>query len=113
FVDTDHDAIDAIGQSLRSLGAHDRATLHKCPADKVLTEDARWNIIFIDPPFEAGLGNGLLNRLAASQCLQDDGLVYFETRRSAPEIVPEQRYEIYREKTAGDVCFRLLRYRSA
>ena len=113
FVDTDQDAIDAIGQSLRSLGAHDRATLHKCAADKVLTEDARWDIVFIDPPFEAGLGNGLLNRLAASQCLQDDGLVYFETRRSAPEMVPEQRYEIYREKTAGDVCFRRLRYRSA
>jgi 16S rRNA (guanine966-N2)-methyltransferase len=95
------------------LGATDRATLRTCEADTVVNGDARWDIVFVDPPFEAGLGNRLLSCLAASQCLRQDGLVYFETRRSAPETVPEQHYEIYREKTAGDVCFRLLRFRSA
>lgn len=113
FVDTDQQAIDAIEQNLQSLGASEQATLRTCQADSMLAGDARWDIIFVDPPFEASLGNRLLNRLASSQCLQDDGLVYFETRRSAPEKIPEQRYEIYREKTAGDVCFRLLRFRSA
>jgi 16S rRNA (guanine966-N2)-methyltransferase len=113
FVDTDQQAIDAIEKNLRSLSATERATLRTCRADTVLTGDVRWDIVFVDPPFEAGLGNSLLNRLAASQCLQEGGLVYFETRRSAPETVPEQHYEIYREKTAGDVCFRLLRFRSA
>ena len=113
FVDTDQQAIDAIEKNLRSLGATERATLRTCRADTVLTGDVRWDIVFVDPPFEEGLGISLLNRLAASQCLQEGGLVYFETRRSAPETVPEQRYEVYREKTAGDVCFRLLRFRSA
>ena len=113
FVDTDQQTIDAIGQNLQSLGASERATLRTCQADTMLAEDARWDIIFVDPPFDAGLGHHLLNRLASSQCLQKDGLVYFETRRSAPETVPEQRYEVCREKTAGDVCFRLLRFRSA
>jgi 16S rRNA (guanine966-N2)-methyltransferase len=95
------------------LGAAERATLRTCRANTVLTGDARWDIIFVDPPFEAGLGNRLLSRLATSQCLRENGLVYFETRRSAAEAVPEQHYEIYREKTAGDVCFQLLRIRSA
>ena len=113
FVDTDQQAIAAIGQNLRSLGASERSTLRTCQANTVLTGDARWDIVFVDPPFEAGQGNSLLNRLASSQCLREDGLVYFETRRSAPETVPEQQYEIFREKTAGDVCFRLLRFRSA
>ena len=113
FVDTDQQAIDAIEKNLRSLGATERATLRTCRADTVLTGNVQWDIVFVDPPFEAGLGNSLLNRLAASQCLQEGGLVYFETRRSAPETVPEQRYEVYREKTAGDVCFQLLRFRSA
>ena len=113
FVDTDQQAIDAIDQNLCSLGAADRATLRTCEADTVVNGGARWDIVFVDPPFEAGLGNRLLSCLAASQCLRQDGLVYFETRRSAPETVPEQHYEIYREKTAGDVCFRLLRFRSA
>ena len=113
FVDTDQHAIDAIGQNLRSLGATERATLRTCQADTVLTGGAQWDFVFVDPPFEAGLGNALLSRLAASQCLSEDGLVYFETRRSSPEPVPEQHYEIYREKTAGDVCFRLLKFRSA
>ena len=113
FVDTDQHAINAIEKNLCSLGATERATLRTCHADTVLTGDARWDIVFVDPPFEAGLGSSLLNRLARTQCLQEDGLVYFETRRSAPETVPESRYEVYREKTAGDVCFRLLRFRSA
>ena len=113
FVDTDQQAIDAIEKNLRSLGAYERATLRTCRADTVLTGNVQWDIVFVDPPFEAGLGNSLLNRLAASQCLQEGGLVYFETRRSAPETVPEQRYEVYREKMAGDVCFQLLRFRSA
>ena len=113
FVDTDQHAIDAIGQNLRALGAVGRATLRTCQANTVLTADAQWDIVFVDPPFEAGLGNRLLGHLADARCLREDGLVYFETRRSAAETVPEEHYDIYREKTAGDVCFKLLKFRSA
>ena len=71
------------------------------------TED-KWDIVFIDPPFDARLGMSTLTLLASCDRLAEASRVYFETSRSQPEPVPEGCYDVLREKTTGDVCYRLL-----
>jgi 16S rRNA G966 N2-methylase RsmD len=72
--------------------------------------DRAFDMIFIDPPFDAGLHDralALAQRLAAS-----DGLVYFESAHSLTETRAEAAgFELIRADQAGRVCFHLLRRR--
>ena len=109
FVDADREAVTAVGQHLYTLDATECSTVNCDMAEHYLrqTSDA-WDIVFVDPPFDARLGESTLTLLAQGERLVERCWVYFETSRSQPEPVPEGLYDVLREKTAGDVCYRLL-----
>ena len=109
FVDADRKAANTVGHHLNTLNANDSSSVSCDMAERYLrqTED-KWDIVFIDPPFDARLGMSTLTLLASSDRLAEASRVYFETSRSQPEPVPEGCYDVLREKTTGDVCYRLL-----
>ena len=109
FVDADREAITAVGRHLNTLNATECSTVSCDIAAHYLhqTNDT-WDIVFVDPPFDARLGESTLTLLADSDRLAEASRVYFETSRSQPEPVPEGLYDVLREKTTGDVCYRLL-----
>ena len=109
FVDADREAITTVGQHLNTLDATECSTVNCDIAAHYLhqTNDT-WDIVFVDPPFDARLGESTLTLLADSARLAEASRVYFETSRSQPEPVPEGLYDVLREKTTGDVCYRLL-----
>ena len=109
FVDADREAITTVGHHLNTLDATECSTVNCDIAARYLhqTNDT-WDIVFVDPPFDARLGESPLPLLANSDRLAEAGRVYFETSRSQPEPVPEGLYDVLREKTTGDVCYRLL-----
>lgn len=63
--------------------------------------------MFIDPPFRQGLLEQTLNLLQQNGWLTDHGLVYIETEKELqlPPLPPQ--WQLHREKTAGQVCYRL------
>ena len=110
FVESDQLAAASIQGNLRLLG-------NSSPRGRVTTTDAlkfmdaaqrHWDVVFVDPPFDSGIGTRTLEYLVSHDCLNHDSWIYFETRRSAPEAVPDSLYTLHREKTAGDVLYRLL-----
>ena len=110
FVESDQLAAASIQGNLRLLGDNS-------PRGRVTATDAlkfmdaaqrRWDVVFVDPPFDSGIGTRTLEYLASHDCLNHDSWIYFQTRRSAPEAVPDSLYTLHREKTAGDVLYRLL-----
>ena len=109
FVDADREAITTVGQHLNTLDATECSTVSCDIAARYLhqTNDT-WDIVFVDPPFDARLGESTLTLLANTERLAEASRVYFETSRSQPEPVPEGLYDVLREKTTGDVCYRLL-----
>ena len=109
FVDADREAITAVGHHLNTLDASEHSTVSGDMAEHYLRQTkGTWDIVFVDPPFDARLGESTLTLLADSERLAEASRVYFETSRSQPEAVPERLYDVLREKTAGDVCYRLL-----
>ena len=109
FVDADRAAITTVGHHLNTLDASEYSTVNCDMAESYLRRtEGTWDIIFVDPPFDARLGESTLTLLADSERVAAASRVYFETSRSQPEPVPEGLYEVLREKTAGDVCYRLL-----
>ena len=109
FVDADREAVTAVGHHLNTLNATECSTVSCITAEHYLRQiNDTWDIVFVDPPFDARLGESTLTLLAGSDRLAEASRVYFETSRSQPEPVPEGLYDVLREKTTGDVCYRLL-----
>ena len=114
FVDTDREVVAYIDRHLERLDAqHDGATHCNTASDFLGTTNSTWNVVFVDPPFDARVGESALTLLLTGGHVTTDSWVYFETSRSNPEAVPETHYEIFREKTTGDVRYQLLKPRSS
>lgn len=67
------------------------------------------DIVFVDPPFGAGLEERVLELLAGGECLADEALVYLETAREAASATPGADWETVKESVVGDVRMRLLK----
>ena len=113
FVDTDREAASCIDRHLERLDANHCGAAYCIAANDFLGSASRpWDIVFVDPPFDARVGESILMLLQSGKHITTNSWIYFETSRSDPEAVPETHYEIFREKTAGDVRYQLLRQKS-
>ncbi|MFT6790972.1 MAG: 16S rRNA (guanine966-N2)-methyltransferase [Cellvibrionaceae bacterium] len=65
------------------------------------------NIVFVDPPFADNLWKSTFAALIETQILADNAKLYVESPRNQRLILPD-KWQVYREKLAGDVCYRLL-----
>jgi 16S rRNA (guanine966-N2)-methyltransferase len=65
------------------------------------------HVVFIDPPFRKGLLDETVALLESNGWLADDAMIYIETEKElALEGIPTH-WHLHREKTAGQVCYRL------
>ena len=108
FVDTDSEVVRCLRQSLERFHAADRAEVHQGLAEDMADCGRSWDIVFVDPPYRAGLAIPMLSTLHNHRCLTPHALVYLESAREDDTAIPHQLFEVHREKTAGDVRFRLL-----
>jgi len=107
--------IPALANSLRET-----ATRLKADNIKVETSDsfawlgrpatARFDLVFIDPPFGTDYAQRILPLLAP--WLADEAWVYVETGRSTRIEVPST-YQLYREGSTREVWYRLFRHDTA
>ena len=95
-----------IDKQLTQLGAHN---------GRVSTLDAlRWrattpyDIVFVDPPFDALLASLALEHLLDAALVVTDSRIYVEARASDDAPITDPRLEVLRDKKAGDVRYRLL-----
>ena len=111
FVENDRDAIDCLIQHRTRLDAAD-ATIEHADAMRWLTSqtsDRRWNVIFLDPPFDSPLLEPAVG--AAADHLSEDGIVYAESDAAFDwdAIAAASGLEIWRQSSAGAVRYGLLR----
>lgn len=66
-----------------------------------------FHIVFIDPPFHRGLAQQCIAQLADSALLTSGSKIYLET--GDDEVIEQlpANWQLWREKRAGRVCFRL------
>jgi len=109
FVDMAKPAVDAIRQHLQLLKAEPQTVIQATAEQWLETSpDSRFHIVFLDPPFGAGLLPAAITALAKPGKLATKAWVYIET--SCTDVLPllPSGWQIHREKTAGQVCYRLL-----
>lgn len=69
----------------------------------------QFELVFIDPPFRQGLVSQACELLIANGWLADNALVYVEQESEHIAALPTT-LRLYKDKTAGQVCYRLYQY---
>ncbi|NAW68908.1 16S rRNA (guanine(966)-N(2))-methyltransferase RsmD [Vibrio sp. V27_P1S3P104] len=66
-----------------------------------------FDIVFIDPPFRQGLLHQTINLLEEKGWLAEQALIYVESEKELASTTFPESWHLYREKNAGQVCYRL------
>jgi len=103
-------AVSALVESRSALGA-EQVDVHRANALEFLGERPpdHYDIVFIDPPFDSGLGVRTLGRLQQTGCVAPGGFVYVEAAAQLPELVMHAPFTLWREKVVGEVRMRVFR----
>lgn len=109
FVDSAAEICHTIKANISRLSAEANAEVHQADAlifaqqPQVKSVD----VVFCDPPFNKGLVPQLLEHIADSNLVADDGLVYVETEATLKTLAAPEQWQCVKEKKAGDVIYRL------
>lgn len=83
FVDNSKASLDVIHQNLQTTGFTKQGNVIASDAESFLAHAVeKYDIIFLDPPYNSGYGEKLLPLLARP--LADDGIILFEHGRDEP-----------------------------
>jgi 16S rRNA (guanine(966)-N(2))-methyltransferase RsmD len=101
FVDSSRTSVLLIRENLKLCGF--KADVLLTDALSYLQRGEKFDIIFVDPPYDAGLYGPVLERINAVDNLNEGGIIICETR--AGEMLPEMRppYGMLRERSYGSV----------
>ncbi len=108
FVDSSRRAINAIENSVQTLHAAG-ASVHCGDAEAYLRTASResFDIVFLDPPFADDRLEDVCRLIDELGLLAPGGRVYLEQDRAKPAIELPGRWSLLRDKTAGNVRYRL------
>ncbi|MGR5066171.1 16S rRNA (guanine(966)-N(2))-methyltransferase RsmD [Photobacterium sp. DNB22_13_2] len=65
------------------------------------------DVVFIDPPFRKSLLDEVITLLEQNSWLSPHAVIYIEAEKEFGEPVTPAHWHLHREKTAGQVCYRL------
>jgi len=109
FVETDAGAIAAIKGNIDRLGARGRATVMTQPAESRRHSAVRpCHLLMLDPPYDSGLGQKALPRLAEQGWIAPGGWVSLETARHESVDVPG--FEVDAARDHGKARLHILRF---
>ena len=69
-------------------------------------QTAPFDVVFIDPPFQLNLWQAVIESLEKGNYLADEAVIYIESGKDTAYQVPAN-WHLHRDKTAGNVCYRL------
>jgi 16S rRNA (guanine966-N2)-methyltransferase len=83
------------------------AELHNMDARQFLrgTKASAFDIVFLDPPFAAAMHEELCRLLDEQRWLATGARIYIEMERHQPELHLPERWQVLKDKTAGNVRY--------
>ena len=72
----------------------------------------QFDLIYVDPPYQSGLYETVLQNIASKQLLADDGMILLECAKNASLSVENSIFFIYKEKNYGDTRIVYVKHKS-
>jgi len=107
FVENDRAALRAIDSNIAALGAAAGISM-KAVSAAALPAGEPFDLIFADPPYDAGSGTAAAAEVARAGWLAEGGWAAIETKRGDP-VAPPTGWEVIAERDVGRARLTLLR----
>jgi 16S rRNA (guanine966-N2)-methyltransferase len=107
FVETDRAALKAIEANAKALGTADRIAVRAMSA-ATLPAGQPFDLLFADPPYEAGSGTAVAEAVAKAGWLAPGGWMAVETHRG-DAVAPPEGWEVDAERDVGSARLTILR----
>ncbi len=101
FVDRDKAAADIVRQNLTACGLSARVAAED--ALGYLDTCGRFDLVFVDPPYDSGIYDAVLQKINSVDILSDGGIIICESRRETPMPAVSAPYYMGREYNYGKV----------
>lgn len=111
FIDRDRDAVRLIRENLKACGF--TAPVLQQDALSYLDGCRRFDLILVDPPYDAGLYEAVLEKINSVDILSDGGIILCESRRETQLPDMQEPYRRQREYRYGRVKLSLYRKESS
>ena len=107
FVETDRAAVKAIEANAKALGTADRIAVRAMSA-ATLPAGQPFDLLFADPPYEAGSGTAVAESVAKAGWLAPGGWMAVETHRG-DAVAPPEGWDVDAERDVGRARLTILR----
>lgn len=108
LIEKDKEALQVIQDNITACGQQDRCTLLRgdvmVALDGLGKQHKAFDLIYIDPPYQSGLYEAVLQQIAKKELLKKNGLLLLECAKNASISVENSIFFIYKEKCYGDTC---------
>jgi len=108
LVEQDRQAVRVLREQVSRIGAQQVQVVEADAQNWLSTASQTFDIVFLDPPFHAGLLQGCMRLLESGGWLAPEAWIYLEAEHAAQLELPDN-WELYRVKRAGQVSYRLVR----
>jgi 16S rRNA (guanine966-N2)-methyltransferase len=113
FVERDTRAIGALRANVAALGVTGQARVERADVraalERLAHEDARFDIVFLDPPYEDDAVTSTLARLGALPLVVSDGVVIAQHRTKGPPPAENGRLTAFRARRFGETTLTFFR----
>ncbi|WP_120513677.1 16S rRNA (guanine(966)-N(2))-methyltransferase RsmD [Photobacterium salinisoli] len=107
LLELDTKAASQLKRNLDTLGT-DKAELHQTDSLSFLNKPgSAFDLVFIDPPFRRDMLPEVIRLLEANGWLTPQALIYLEAEKELGLPDTPEHWQLIKEKSAGQVCYRL------
>ncbi len=116
MLEKDSDALRVIQDNIAACGQARRCQVLR--GDSIAALDAlsrkgkQFDLIYVDPPYQSGLYETVVQQIADKRLLAQDGLILLECAKSASIFVENSIFFIWKEKYYGDTRIVYLKYKA-
>lgn len=108
FVDRDKQVLEYLRATFSLLKTEHASVVQADALSYLASTPQSFDIVFLDPPFNAELVLPCCTALETQAWLTPRAYIYIETASQTPLTGLPANWHVLREKTAGQVCYRLL-----
>lgn len=108
LVESNIKAVKCLKENIQILKAVSCSVEARTAEQFIASNSKQYDLVFIDPPYQANLWEDIINQLVTKSVLVDNALIYIEcpSKGDLPEM-PKQ-WQLIKDKKAGEVRYCLL-----
>lgn len=107
MLELDKKAANQLEQNLKTVGAKNATVVNGDSLTFLSQQGRAHDLVFIDPPFRKDLIQDVIAALENNGWLAPHAMIYIEAEKELGNLITPSHWHLNREKTAGQVCYRL------